>query len=268
MLKMIQLEWLKWRKHNAFRILMLAYVILLPVGFLTAKRIPELPPPIGSPEVLFIFPTVWTFLGYFGSWLIYFLFGLFAVMLVTMEYHNKTLRQNIITGLDRTQFFIGKMLFIGTISGMATLYFAICALLIGFFNTDYLVLSKVMQNIDYTGRYFLMTFGYMVLGVFFGFWIKRTGLSIIMYLAYTMFIEVILRWAIHFNLFKHRSMHFYPVKALSDTIPVPEINRAEKFLQEFDFSLFLEPWESFLLVGLYSTLFLFLSYRILTRSDL
>ena len=268
MFKLIQLEWLKWSKHNSFRVLMIAYAIILPAGFLTAKRIPELPPPIGSPEVLFIFPTVWPYLAYFGNWVVFFLFGLFAVIFITTEYANKTLRQNIITGLNRKDYFIGKIGFLLSISFFATAYYALWALMIGYFNTDYIITGKVIQNIDYVWRYFLMVAGYMILGMFFGFWVKRTGLAIILYLGYTMFIEVVLRWAIHFNLIKGKSMHFYPVKALSDVTAFPMFEGADKFLEEFDFELFLTPTESVITILIYSTLLIWLCTRILKRADL
>ncbi len=144
----------------------------------------------------------------------------------------------------------------------------LCALVIGFFNTDYIVTGKVLQNIDYLWRYFFMVSGYMIIGLFFGFLIKRTGLAIIAYLGYTMFIEVVWRWALHFNVIGGKSMHFYPVKALSDVTAFPVFEEAKRFVEQNNFELFLTPTESIITIIIYSTLLIWFSLRILRKADL
>ena len=48
MFYLITLEWKKWNKNIAFRVLMAFYIILLPAILLTAKRIEHFPPPIAQ----------------------------------------------------------------------------------------------------------------------------------------------------------------------------------------------------------------------------
>jgi len=265
---LLQLEWKKLYKLTAFRIFMAFYLVLLPAILLTGKQIKELPPPILTNEVFFIFPTVWEYLGYLGNWLCFFFFGFLAIIMVTTEYSNKTMRQNIITGLSRRQYFLSKAYFIIVISLLATLYYALCALVIGYFNTETIYWHKVWQNADYIPRYFLMCLGYMTFGLFLGFLLKRTGIAIFLYLAYIMFVELILRWGVHFQIFKHRSMHFYPMNAVEDLMPAPFTEVAEEFVSNQGFSFFLKPEEAVITTIVYTCLFLWLSYRLIRRSNL
>ena len=263
-----QLEWLKWRKHLTFRVMIIAYLIILPAVYLTAKEIPELPPPIGSPEVLFIFPTIWPYLAFAGTWVVFFLFGLLGIILVTSEYNFKTLRQNIITGLSRPQYFWAKVLFFISLSLFTTLYYFLCGLVIGWWHTEVIISAKVFQYSDYFLRYFLLTMGYLSLGMLFGVLIKRTGLAIILYFGYIMFVEVAWRWLVHFQLFNHKSMHFYPAKAISDIAPFPVFEPAQEFLEQNEFPLFLSDVEAIVTLSIYILLFLGLSYRRINYSDL
>lgn len=268
MFYLLNLEWKKWNKQLIFRILLGCYAVLLPSLLLVGKKLPELPPPIGTTEVLFIFPTVWEYLGYVGNWLSFFFLGFLAVILVTTEYSNRTFRQNIIDGLNRNQFILGKLYFVGAIAITATLYYSLCALIIGFFNTDVVIYQKVFQNWVHIPRYLLLVFSYMSFGLFIGFLIKRTGIALFLYLTYIMMLEPALRWGVHQNISRHRSMHFYPMNAVEDLLPIPYTDVADEFLREFGFSLFLTPTEAVLTTLIYTGLFIFLIFRLIKRSDL
>lgn len=268
MLYLLQLEWLKLNKLLSFRIFTLFYVVLLPAILLTGKRIEQLPPPLMTNEVFFIFPTVWEYLGYVGNWLCFFFFGFLSIISITTEYTYRTMRQNIITGLSRRQYFLGKVYVILAISLLATAYYAACALLIGYFNTSSIYWHKVWQNVDYIPRYFLMCLGYMSFGLMLGFLVKRTGIALFLYLAYIMFIELILRWGVHLQLLEHRSMHFYPMNAVEDLMPIPFTQMADQFLSQYGFRLFLSPLEASVTVIVYVLLFMGVAYRFVQRSDL
>jgi hypothetical protein len=265
---LLLLEWKKLRNLTAFRIFILFYVVLLPAILLTGKTIKELPPPVLTNEVFFIFPTVWEYLGYIGNWLCFFFFGFLAILMVTTEYSNKTMRQNIITGLSRKQYYFSKVYFILLLSLFATLYYVVCALVIGISNTETIYWHKVWQHADYIPRYFLMCSGYMLFGMLLGFLIKRTGITIFLYLSYIMFVELILRWGVHFQLFKHRSMHFYPMNAVEDLVPAPFTEVAEEFINQNGFSLFLNAGEAATATIIYSSIFVLLGYRIIRKANL
>lgn len=267
MIYLLQLEWKKWRKNITFRLMMLSYFILLPTVLLLGKRIPELPPPIGTNEALFIFPTIWIYLGYVAHIVAFFLFGFLTIIIITSEYSYKTLRQNIITGLDRKTFFYSKFSFILAISFIATLYFILCGLVIGYVHTDLVKVQKVFQHSDYFYRFFLLCLGYMTLAAVIAFFVKRTGLALFLYFGYVIG-ELVLRWGIHYNFFRHESMHYYPQNAIEDLIPFPFSNMADSFLKENGFNLFLSPNEAMVTTIIYTSLFLYFIYRYLQKANL
>ncbi|MCB0706520.1 MAG: ABC transporter permease [Saprospiraceae bacterium] len=268
MLRLLNLEWQKQKKHRIFQVLIGMYALLLPTIILPIRGIPELPPPILTPDTLFQFPTVFTFIGYAGNWLSFFFLGFFAVVLVTQEYSNKTLRQNIITGLSRTELFWSKANFLIVLSLAATIYYFIVCLIYGFIFSEAYYLSTITKNIDYIPRYFLMCLGYSSFGFLMGLLIRRTGIALFLYLSYVMFIELILRWVVHLKLFANKSMHFYPMNAIEDLAPVPFAEIAEDFQAENGFSFFLTPTEAMITSSVYIVLFLFLAHRLLMARDL
>ncbi|MCO6481091.1 MAG: ABC transporter permease subunit [Phaeodactylibacter sp.] len=268
MLYLLKLEWIKLNKLLSFRIFTIFYFVLLPSLLLVGKRFEQLPPPLMTNEVFFIFPTVWEYLGYIGNWLCFFFFGFLSIIVITTEYSYRTMRQNIITGLSRRQYFLGKVYFIVAMSLVATAYYALCALLIGYFNTSSVYWHKVWQNADYIPRYFLMCLGYMSFGLMLGFLVKRTGIALFLYLAYIMFVEQILRWGVHLQLVEHRSMHFYPMNAVEDLVPLPFTQMADEFLSQYGFRLFLSPAEAAVTVIVYSSIFVGLAFLVVRRADL
>lgn len=272
MIHLLKLEWLKQKEFTIFRVMAILFLVALPSLLLIVKTfdIPqgELPPFIPTVDSLFMFPNVWEWLGYIGSWLTFFFMGFMGVLMVTNEYSNKTLRQNIITGLSRKDYFLSKLYFILTVSICVTAYYTFWCLIFGFTHTDTIYLNTVLKNTDYIYRFFLMSMGYMSFGLFVGLLIKRTGIALFLYLAYVMIIENILRYAIHLQIFNHGSMRNYPMNAIEDLAPLPFSKMADGFTQENGFNFFLSPTEAVITTTIFTCLFLFLSYRKLQKGDL
>ena len=102
MLHLLKLEWLKQKDYLLFKLLVGAYMVFLPASLFIGKKMDfSSEVPINPVRDFFQFPTIWEWLGYFGNWMVFFVLGFLSVLMVTNEYNNRTLRQNIITGLDR-----------------------------------------------------------------------------------------------------------------------------------------------------------------------
>ena len=265
---LLQLEWLKLKQHRGFRVLVLMYLALLPTLILIGKRLPELPPPLVSAEAIYQFPGIFVYLGYEGNWLCFFLMGFLGVIFVTQEYSYKTLRQNIITGLSRRDYFLSKLYFMLTICLLATLYYTIVAFGYGLTHTPDLFASVIAKNLDYIPRYFLMCFGYMSFAFLLGLLLQRTGLALFLYFGYIVFIEAIIRWVIHLRLFENSSMHYYPMNAIEDLTPIPFAEMSQGFQSQYDFQFFLTPTQAAITASVYVALFLFGAYRLLQTRDL
>lgn len=263
---LLRLEWLKWRRHRFFQLLLGAYVLLLPSILLTMRHLPETP--WVSPRIFYIFPTVWGFLGYVGNWMAFFCFGFLSIGIMTVEQGYRTQRQNIITGLSRGEYLRGKIAFIAAIALAATLYYVACALLIGWAHTESLRWSKVWQEAAQIPTYFLMCMGYMLFGLLLGVLIRRTGIAIFAYFGYILFLETVVRYYLLFELKLGPNTRYFPLNVIEDLAPVPSSRIAEEFLTNFGFSMFLTLQQATIAGLLYMSLFVMLAWWRLRRVDL
>ncbi len=268
MLHYLQLEWKKFNKNAVFRVMAILYMIVMPGIFLLILAIPK--PEIAEQEMksFFMFPNIWEYLGFLGNWMVFFLFGFAMILSITTEYSNKTLRQNIITGMTRRDFFLSKLTWAIALSFGATLYYMLCCVVIGFFQTDTFYLSKFLQEIDFVPRFFLMSLGFMSVAMLFGLVFRRTGLALVLYLMYNIALEPLLRYGVHMRNFKNKSMHFYPMNSMEDLVPVPFVDMLEDFMAENKFTFLLEPTEAVITASIYTTLIFGLCYWLLQKRDL
>ena len=279
MLHLLQLEWLKLKNLKIFRVLAILYIALMPLLILVGKAIPAVPNPIFDPASIYKFPKIFEWMAYEGNWLAFFFLGFMSLIMVTNEYQNKTLRQNIITGVSRQDYFLSKLFFVLVTCLGATLVYFIFAFIFGVVHTSDLAFGEILgDGLVAMGKYFLMCLGYMSFGLFLGLLIKRTGIAVFLYLAWVMFLELIMRWLIHFkavenlDFIPNKTMHFYPMNAVEDLTPNPFMkigeSMASNFAEQEGFSFFLSAPEAVITSIVYICIFLFFSYRILMKSDL
>ncbi|HAK12034.1 MAG TPA: ABC transporter permease, partial [Chitinophagaceae bacterium] len=74
----------------------------------------------------FAFPETWHSVAYFSSWFVM-IPSILVIMVITNEYTYKTHRQNIIDGMSRQEFMLGKMIDVAIIAGVATIMCALVA---------------------------------------------------------------------------------------------------------------------------------------------
>lgn len=268
MIHLLKLEFLKVKNYRPFQVMAILYILLLPLALLVTKGLPEEAIMALSAEGFYNFPNVWKYLGYIGNWIGFFFLGFMGVLTMTMEFGNKTLRQNIITGLSRKEYFSAKVIFITTISLIVSVYYFLAGTVIGLIHSDPFYMDVYTQNLlGYFGKYFLMSFGYMSFGLFLGTLIRRTGFAIFLFLAYGVFLEQILR-GIHMYYLKSRTVLFYPINAIEDLTPIPFADIANDMIREVDFNPFMSSMEAIITVSIYTALFLFGTYRLMLKRDL
>lgn len=274
MLHLLQLEWKKLKHYRLFMVLVGLYLIGMPAMYIAVQNMPgfgELLP--NGSKSFFSFPHVWKYLGYQGSWMTFFCFGFLGVMLVTMEVANKTMRQNVITGMSRERFFLGKVYVMLAISLFATLYYALLVMIFGYINTDYIMSSRIIDHLDFIPRYWLMTFSYMSFAFLLGMLIRRGGIALFVYFSYVIMGELILRYGVHRKIFgSSEFINYYPLNAIEDVVPMPF---PEKFLegplkqaQEAGYSFFLSVGEAVTFSSIYTLIFLGLAYWVFKKRDL
>ncbi len=192
---LLKIEWLKFKSNTVVLLLVILYTLLAPVLILGVKDvIKDLPPPLPGNQIFYEFPTVWDYQGYTGNWLLFIFIGFIGIFIITNEVSFKTMRQNIITGLTRNEFFLSKVSVILVISLYTTLIYYVSCLIIGLTHTPGADLSLILDN-NWAGlRYFIMSMGYLSFGLMLGFILRRGALAIFLYMAYVLFIEMIIKW--------------------------------------------------------------------------
>lgn len=268
MIHLLKLEFLKIKNYKPFIVMAILYLVLLPMSLLITKSLPEEPAAFFGTQGFYTFPNVWKYLGYIGNWIGFFFLGFMGVLSITMEFGNKTLRQNIITGLSRKEYFAAKVIFITTLSLIATAYYFFSGTVIGLIHADPFYMDVYTQGLfNFIPRYFFMSFGYMSLGLFFGMLVRRTGFAVFIFLAYGVFLEQVLR-GIHMYYLESRTVLFYPVNAIEDLTPIPFPDVANDMIREMDFNPFLTSGEAMITVSIYTALLLLGAYQLMVKRDL
>ena len=265
MIKLLTLEWKKFKKNSVIQMLLWIFIIFFPTLIFIGKEESFTEGnPLLSSESFFEFPSVWEWLGYDGSWMVFFALGFLMVYMISIEITYKTMRQNIITGLTRTEFFMGKLLVLLVFAVFATVLYSIIGFVIGWFHVDEPTFSMAMDNNYAIPRFFLMCLGYLSFAMFIGFAIKNSGLAVLTYLAYGILIEPMIRWLGHANVIDGPSKNWYPLNAFEDLMPIP----LPSFMDGATEAVFLPMGTA---VGLsigYTLLFLGLSYYLFLKRDL
>lgn len=266
----LKLEWLKFRKSSVFQSLTFLYLLLLPLQ-LTAVQSMKLSIPGLSANVLVQNPTVWSFLAYSGSWLVYFFWGFFAIYFFSSEFSQKTFRQNIISGLTRGQLYSGKVGALIILAMASTLYYAMWAFIFGWANQPSSGESTGMTDRFYMiPRYFLMNLGYMSIGVVAATLSRKTAMSVFLYFTYTIFLEPAVRWLIHRRIIDDRTMLFYPANSFEDLTPMPlsDVALTKDLAEQTGVSLALQGQEATITAAIYILILLFLAWWLVKTRDL
>ncbi|MBT8233165.1 MAG: ABC transporter permease subunit [Saprospiraceae bacterium] len=268
MKRLIKIEWAKFKKNNVIILLLTFFCLFLPACLYFGSIIPELPAFLPQKESLFQFPSIWDYLGYAGNWMTFFFLGVLAIYLVTIEINNKTLRQSIINGLSRQEYYFSKVISITIISLLATFYFALISIIVGIFNSDSFSISVIFDNDFAILRFFLMSFAYLSFALFLAFIIRKSGIAVFFYISYVIIIEPLLRYIIINNLSSEGYTNYFPLNAIEDLMPNPIYRYAEAVPNNIDFEFLLTFKTSAILTFIYTALFLGISYWSFIKRDI
>jgi ABC-2 type transport system permease protein len=268
---LLQLEWLKVRTYRPFWVLSGAFVLIMGC-FMPFIRSISFPKEVFDLNTALMFPNVWHNLAYWGNWAAFFAIGFLSVLSITNEFEYKTLRQSVISGLSRTDVFLSKLLFIISLSAAATLIYTLFALVLGLLTTETIYWSRVSEGIGWIGNYFMMCLGFASFALFVGTLLRRSGISLFLFLTWEFFIEPILRYAVHKRLIiSNESVHYYPMKAFDNLVPLPiptMLNNSFKGAKGGDFPVLMDNNTAMVVSILYIGLVLYGTYYLLKNRDL
>ena len=266
---LLALEFAKFRKSAVIGLLTILFVIMLPTVIFVGKEFKNVPQDYFSEDMFFVFPTVWDFLGYAGSWLVFFFLGLISVFIVVNEVRFKTFRQNIITGFTRQTYFLSKVYSIIAISLLAALYYGLVGFIIGAAHAEEISLSEAFSDTSWAiPRFFLMTLGHTSFGLFCGFILRRSGIAVLFYLCYILMIETLLK-LIYLKYHMSPIVNYFPLNSIEDLTPNP-LYRFEALIpwNNIDFSFLLTYQQATISSIIWIVIFYALAYYSFIKRDI
>lgn len=214
---------------------------------------------------IYNYPDIWQNLTWISS-LRYFvkvMLGIIMVVLITNEYAYSTIRNNVINGMSRMDFLLGKIYMAVFLSlGSAILIF-LSGIILGMSFSSVVTLEAMSGKLLFLVGYIVETVTYLLFALMLGLLVKRTGLAISFLFIYPI-IELVVQQQIPENI--HR---FLPVNAMNHIIRTPNTSLIEYSSPDFDIDLqkYVEAGD-FLMCLAYAGLFILISYLVLKKRDL
>jgi len=238
MLDLLKIEYAKVKNYSTFWVILAVYATMVPLTFLGASslHIPFYP----EADELFSFPTIWGYLTWTASlWNV--LLGVLIVISICNDINFKTQRQNVIDGLSRKQYILGKFYFFVVFAIVITLYTFLMGFIIGGINSGF---SDMGSGIEYIGFYLVQTIGYFALAFFFAVLIRKSALTIVLYtviIVFDIFLSPI------FGLFMgeyygEMVSQFVPTLTISHLTPFPFLQEMFAMAKQMDPNA-IEPYE-------------------------
>ncbi len=225
MIRLLKIDLAKIRSYRTFWVLFGIYFVFLIVitssGMEALKWLAAKGADFGDFDIqkvpLYHFPDVWQNLTYVAKHF-RILIGIFIIISVTNEFSYKTIRQNVIDGMNRAEFIGSKVLFIFGFSMLSTLVVFFIGISLGSIYSPESEMQFMFKHVEFIPAYFLSTFNYLLLMMVIALIVKRAGLSIVILLIYPV-LESIIKVPLPDNL--EYLTEYLPFSALSNLIDFP-----------------------------------------------
>ncbi|MDT0552500.1 ABC transporter permease [Urechidicola vernalis] len=275
MFRLLNIEFHKLKHSRASKVLIITYFVLLTSTALIASikfDIGEIKFHLAELGI-FNFPYIWHLNTFLSATIKIFLL-LVIVSMMSNEYSNKTLKQNLIDGLSKKEFILSKFYTVIVFALVSTLFVFLVSLILGLIYSDFTEPAIIFSDLEYIFAYFIKLVGFFSMGLFLGILIKRSAFAIgalIVWFMIESFTKGMLYWklegAVDFI------MQFLPLEAMSNLIKEPftrfsavksVANQIGEDLSK-DFSV---HFSDILIVLAWTAIFIYGSYRLLKRRDL
>ncbi|HSP12262.1 MAG TPA: ABC transporter permease subunit, partial [Salegentibacter sp.] len=225
---------------------------------------------------IFNFPFIWHFNTYIAAFLKLFL-AIVIVSMISNEYSNRTLKQNLIDGLSKKEFISSKFLTVLVFALASTLFVFILSLILGLSFSDYTEGSIIFTDLEYLLAYFLNLTGFFAFCMFAGMLIKRSAFALGFIFIWWVLENIaygIMKW----RLFRDSEVAdkiagFFPLEAMSKLLvePFSRLGAVQMAASQMgsdiekDYSV---HFIDLLIVIAWTVIFVFLSYKLLKNRDL
>ena len=278
MLRLLEIEYNKLRYSRSARILIITYFILITFIALIASiefNIGQIEFRVAD-QGIFNFPYIWHFNSYIAAILKLFL-AIVIVSMMSNEYSNRTIKQNLIDGLSKKEFILSKFLTVLVFSGISTLFLFIVTMILGLSFSDFNEVSIIFSDLEFLLAYFVKLTGFFAFCMFLGILVKRSAFAL-GFLVVWAILEKILYAFLNFKVFKGTDtateiMQFFPLESISNLIvePFSRLNAVQTAASQIGGELDKDygiHWYQLLIVTLWVIIFIYLSLNLLKKRDL
>lgn len=233
MIRLLRIEFKKIMTYKIFWILIGLYFLFLVLGILLAEFMinsiindmnRHLPIPIPHVTIYF-FPWIWQNITYFATYRYVLIFpAIIIIILITNEFTYRTIRQNVINGMSKSELLVSKLLLIGLMSVIITILLFIGILILGYSHTANPDLSMVFDKISFIPGFFFTLLTFLIFAFFFGFMFRNTGLSIALFTLYVFIVEPVIYYFLKSPVvFKNGISTYLPVNSVLRITEYPAI---------------------------------------------
>ncbi|GGW81726.1 ABC transporter permease [Salegentibacter mishustinae] len=278
MLRLLEIEYHKLRYSRSAKILVLTYFILITFIALIASiefnlgainfRVAD--------QGIFNFPYIWHFNSYIAALLKLFL-AIVIVSMMSNEYTNRTLKQNLIDGLSKKEFIASKFLTVTVFSLISTIFLFVVSLILGLSFSDFTEVSIIFSDMEYMIAYFVKLTGFFAFCMFLGILVKRSAFAL-GFLFIWWILESIVYGVLKWKIFRDSEVadniaRFFPLESMSNLIkePFSRLSAVQTAATQIgseiekDYGI---HWYQLIIVIIWTAIFVFLSYKLLKNRDL
>src|SRR5690606_30611114 len=278
MKRLLSIEFQKLWQNKASKVLIISYFVILCFISLIASiefNFGGVPFRIAE-QGIFNFPFIWHFNTYVAALLKIFL-AVVIVSMMTNEYSYGTLKQNLIDGLSKKEFVLSKFLVVVLFAIGSTFFIFLLSILLGYSFSSYTELSIVLTDIDYLLAYFVKLLGFFSFCLLIGILIKRSAFALGFLLLWNIVVwilYVVMQCGLFMNTdIAENISRFFPLESMSLLIFNPArrlsiIRNAEQQAGIINENIYDVNYFQILIVLVWTTVFVYLSYRLLKKRDL
>ncbi len=278
MLRLLDIELHKLKYSRSAKVLTITYFILITFIALIASIEFDFGPVHFrvADQGIFNFPFIWHFNSYIAATLKLFL-AIVIVSMMSNEYSNRTLKQNLIDGLSKREFVLSKFLTVFLFSFISTVFLFLVSLILGFSFSDYTEISIVFSDMEYLIAYFIKLTGFFAFCMFLGILVKRSAFALGFLFIWWIF-ESIVYGVLNWRLFRdsdiaEQIVQFFPLASMSNLVVEPFSRlsfiqtAATQLGNEFEKDYGVH-WYQLLIVVAWTVIFLYFSFKLLQKRDL
>lgn len=277
MKRLLQIEFIKLWNNRSSRVLILSYFILLTsIALIAAIRFDIGPIEFHLAEQgIFNFPYIWHFNTFVTAFFKLFL-AIVIVSMMSNEYSNKTIKQNLIDGLSKKEFIGSKFLTVLSFAGVSTVFVFVVSMILGLIYSDYNEVSIIFSDMEFLLAFFVKLVGFFSFCLFLGILVRRSAFALGFLILWAILEQVLfglLGWRFVSWETAQRIKDFFPLQSMANLIkePVSRLNAVQSVAEQIGETIELDyqvhAYE-FLITLAWTALFVYWSYALLRRRDL